>query len=119
MKFNTIIFVSLLILANYTFAMQKAVATAQCPTLNCVRKNIDAIDTKLITLIGQRLAYVKRAGELKKNIKSIHDPAREAKILHTVGQQAENAGYPAAIAIAIFKTILAQANVYERQFHQE
>lgn len=90
---------------------------SKCQTLECVRNNIDNVDKQIIALIGDRLTYVKRAGELKKHTVSVHDQARENKILQTAGQQAENVGYSASIASAVFKTILAQSNIYEKQFH--
>lgn len=90
---------------------------SDCQTLECVRNNIDNVDKQIIALIGDRLTYVKRAGELKKHTASVHDQARENKILQTVSQQAENAGYPGSIASAVFKTILTQSNIYEKQFH--
>ena len=88
-----------------------------CQTLICVRKNIDVIDTKIVKLIGFRLTYVRRAGELKKNTASIHDQARENKVLKKVTYQAEKAGYSGSIASAIFKTILLQSNIYEKKIH--
>src|SRR5262245_59811430 len=110
---NKIIFITIFfIMANISFA--SVTPADKCATLQCVRKNIDSIDQKLVKLIGERLTYVKRAGELKKNAKSIHDQSRENKILKSVGKQAQQTGYPATIAIAIFKTILAQANIYEK-----
>jgi isochorismate pyruvate lyase len=87
-----------------------------CKTLKCVRGNIDALDKKIVRLLGHRLAYVKRAGELKKNKKLVYDPVRENKILEKVGGQAIKEGYPAIIAEEIFKTILFQSTAFEQNF---
>ncbi len=95
-----------------------SVTSANCPTLTCVRQHIDNIDQQIVKLLGQRLAYVKRAGELKAQQKSIHDQAREDTILQTVAQQAKANGYPSEIAVNVFKTILAQANIYERRINK-
>lgn len=89
----------------------------QCKDLVCVRKNINQIDSQIVNLLGQRLQYVKRAGELKKKVKSVHDQARENVILSTVGKQAQQQGYPATIAQNVFSTILQQANIYEKKYH--
>lgn len=89
----------------------------QCSTLTCVRNNIDEIDRNIVELIGQRLQYVKRAGELKKPTQAVHDSSREEMILSHVTKQAEQLGYPGSIAANIFKEILIQANIYEKQFH--
>jgi len=68
-----------------------------------------------VKLIGKRLAYVKRAGELKKNINSVHDQKRENSILASVARQAEQEGYSGSIAKAIFETILKESNRYEKK----
>lgn len=91
--------------------------TSNCQTLSCVRKEIDVIDKQIVELIGKRLAYVKMAGELKKNRKIIHDCAREHEILQQAKEQAESLGYPSDIAVEVFKTILVQSNSYERKYH--
>jgi cyclohexadienyl dehydratase len=90
----------------------------QCATLTCVREHIDSIDAQLVDLIGRRLSYVQRAGELKGSATAIHDQTREDKILKKVGLEAEKLGYPASIAQAVFRTILEQANQYEKNIHE-
>ena len=45
------------------------------------RRQIDALDEQLFTLIAQRMALVRKVGHLKGSIgKSIADPVREAMI---------------------------------------
>lgn len=98
---------------------EKQITPAQdCQSLQCVRNNIDIVDDKIVVLIGQRLAYVRRAGELKKNQFTIHDSAREKKILHKVELKAKQQGYPSEIAIDVFKTLLASSNRYEQKYHR-
>jgi isochorismate pyruvate lyase len=125
MKFIKIIMASVaLTVAASSFAqmnthkyMNRVVPARHCKNLTCVRDNIDSINAKIVRLLGERLQYVKRAGELKKNVKSVHDQKRENEILHSVSMQAKKLGYPGSVAVAVFKTILAQSNVYEKQFH--
>ncbi len=110
------IFVTCSILATSTYATEKCNENAtQCTSLIEVRESIDVIDAQLVKLIGKRLAYVKKAGEIKSGSVSVHDQSRENKILKRVGLLAEQQGYSAEIAEAIFKTILQQANLYEIQ----
>ena len=88
----------------------------KCSNLTCVRECIDSIDAQIVNLIGQRLSYVKRAGEIKgKNI-PIHDQKRENQILEKVGFLAEKQGYPAELAKSIYKTILETSNHYELEY---
>ena len=83
-----------------------------CSDLNCVRNNIDKIDTEIIKLIGLRLSYVEKAGKLKPT-KKIHDQARENQIILKVTNLAIKEGYPGTIAAEIYKTLLIQMNNYE------
>jgi isochorismate pyruvate lyase len=93
----------------------KIIPATNCATLICVRSNIDIIDSEIVKLIGSRLAYVKRAGELKKGKQGIHDQVRENQIILKVAQLASKEGYPGFIAAEVYKTLLAQANIYEQQ----
>lgn len=85
-----------------------------CQSLICVRNNIDIIDSQIVKLIGLRLTYVKRAGELKKGKQPIHDQVRENQIILKVSQLATKMGYPGSIAAEIYKTLLIQTNTYEK-----
>ena len=108
-------YTTMLLLASLLPITVLATPAQNCKTLSCVRKNIDIIDQQMVKLIGQRLTYVKRAGELKGHKIPVYDPAREKVILDTVGQQAEKQGYPASIAQDVFKTILNQSRTYEEK----
>lgn len=103
----------------FLFLMYSSLAWAtsaeNCQTLSCVRAGIDAIDQHIVVLISERLAYVKKAAELKQqDKKAVHDAAREQNILTSVSLQAQQLGYDGKIAQAIFKTILYQSNQYEK-----
>jgi chorismate mutase len=93
-------------------------AAERCSNLDCVRQNIDVIDSQLVLLLGQRLAYVKRAGELKGPQRPVHDQARESVILNKVIQEADFIGYPSYFVRAVFITILAQSNIFEQRFNR-
>lgn len=93
-------------------------AADQCQNLQCVRANLDNIDSKMIALLGERLAYVQRAGQLKGRSQSTHDRGRELAIFDKVTQQAQQIGYPPEIARIVFGTILFQSNLYEQRTRQ-
>lgn len=105
-------------LSFLSFSLSYAQAqSSQCQSLHCVRVGIDQINAKIVTLLGQRLRYVARAGELKGRKHPVHDPKREAIILQAVMQQAKEQDYPPQIAKAVFKTILQQSVQYEKRFN--
>lgn len=115
MKKIIYVFIFFLLLTSQAFACDAPSLTTpkNCQNLPCVRKNIDTIDAEIVDLIGTRLQYVKRAGELKKSKMSVHDQAREDEILLKVSQMAMKEGYPPSIATEIYKTLLKQTNQYE------
>lgn len=86
-----------------------------CSDLICVRNNIDLIDADIVRLIGLRLMYVERAGELKKGKMATHDQARENQIILKVTKLAEKEGYESSIIIEVYKTLLTQTNIYEKK----
>lgn len=106
------------VLASAVSGDKKLVSPNDCSNLLCVRNNIDIIDADIVRLIGLRLTYVKRAGELKGK-QPIHDQKREEQIILKVTQLASKAGYPGSIAAEVYKTILAQANIYEQQVQRK
>jgi len=57
---------ALAILAISSCNVFASTSAESCATLQCVRNNIDQINSQIVSLLGQRLNYVKRAGELKK-----------------------------------------------------
>ncbi len=104
----------LFVMSNTVNAAEKCDNKAEkCSNLTCVRNCIDSIDSQIVTLIGKRLAYVKRAGEIKNGTIPIHDQKRENQILKKVCLLAEKQGYSGDIAKSIYKTILEQSNYYE------
>lgn len=121
-------FLSALLMFSYTVLAQSPEpapsmaqfnqAAEQCQDLKCVRDNIDAVDSQIVTLLGQRLAYVKRAGELKGPDISVRDRSREAAIMSKVTAEAQAVGYSPFVARSVFTTILLQSTVYEQQFHK-
>jgi len=75
--------------------------------LSELRKRIDALDNELLTLLNQRMSYVKDVGELKRSQKTvIYRPEREKQILDRLNKL--NDGLLSRSAIeAIFLEIFA------------
>lgn len=56
--------------------------TNQLMTLDSLRQHIDALDDQLLTLLNQRMEYVRQVGELKRTTNAIiYRPEREKQIL--------------------------------------
>jgi chorismate mutase/prephenate dehydratase len=76
-------------------------------TLDELRQNINRIDDELLTLLNQRMEYVKQVGHLKQSDgSSIYRPERERQIIERLANKSEGALTKNAIE-AIFMEIFA------------
>ena len=58
------------------------------PTLAALRREIDQIDRRLVTLLNQRAALAKQVGELKgQNGDAVYAPQREEEVLAHIGER--------------------------------
>lgn len=81
--------------------------------LDQLREQIDAVDNELIKLLNQRMEYVKKVGELKRNDNSaIYRPEREKAIVDRLEANSNGILNRAAIE-AIFFEIFAVSRNYE------
>ncbi len=74
--------------------------------LTRIRKNIDDLDSMIITLLAKRADLVSAAGQLKKNEQGVRDPKRVEQVIEKVRGRAEAAGLDPAIAEEIYRTMI-------------
>lgn len=74
--------------------------------LEQLRKQIDGLDLRIVSLLGKRMEMVKQIGMLKKrkNLKS-HDGKRWHQVLDRVIQTADKIGLPREMAENIYTVI--------------
>jgi isochorismate pyruvate lyase len=84
-----------------------------CHTMADVRRNIDALDERIVPLIAERSAYVAQAARIKQNVDQIVDKARIEFIIERVRAQARNAGAPEAIVEAAYRAMIAASIDFE------
>lgn len=88
------------------------------PEIDWLRGQIDAIDHQLLALIHQRLDVVLRVGDKKREKGfAVYDPAREAKMLDGLAQEAQ-APLDAEAVRQVFSTLIAHCRRIESQ-HME
>ncbi len=71
-----------------------------------IRKNIDDLDSMIITLLAKRADFVSAAGRLKKNEQGVRDSKRAEEVIRNVRGKAEGKGLDPAVAEEIYRTIL-------------
>ena len=74
--------------------------------LTRIRKNIDDLDSMIITLLAKRADFVSAAGRLKKSEQGVCDPKRVNQVLRNVRERAAGKGLDPALAEEVYRTII-------------
>lgn len=84
------------------------------PSLEQLRKDIDAVDTKLLELFRERMALVHQVGELKasEQVKCVIRPGREASMVRKLIKAAADI-FPARIVYTLWRGIIAASTLKE------
>jgi len=85
-----------------------------CRTMADVRRNIDALDDRIVALVAERSAYVAQAARIKQSAGEIVDNARIEFIIDRVRAQARAAGAPEAVLEAAYRAMIAASIDFER-----
>ena len=78
----------------------------ECQTLEEVRVEIDKLDDKLVTLIGQRNNLIKQAAKFKNTTEEVKAPERIAEIIARVRHQALTMGMSANLLEEIYTIMI-------------
>ena len=85
-----------------------------CRSMADVRRNIDALDDRIVALVAERSAYVAQAARIKQSAGEIVDNARIEFIVDRVRAQARAAGAPEAVLEAAYRAMIAASIDFER-----
>jgi isochorismate pyruvate lyase len=78
-----------------------------CLDINDVRRNIDAIDKALVSLIAKRGAYVKQASEFKSTTAEVEAPKRVEQVIQKVTEIARNEGANIKVVQSVWRTMIS------------
>ena len=84
-----------------------------CRSMADVRRNIDALDDRIVALVAERSAYVAQAARIKQSAGDIVDNARIEFIVDRVRAQARAAGAPEAVLEAAYRAMIAASIDFE------
>jgi isochorismate pyruvate lyase len=90
-------------------------APENCHSMAQLRAAIDALDRDLVSLLARRQAYIERAAILKQERGTVRDDARVEQVIAQVLAAAEQAGLSAAVAEAVWRTLIEQSIRHELQ----
>ncbi|NDP64670.1 chorismate mutase [Polaromonas sp.] len=84
-----------------------------CDTMADVRRNIDALDTRIVALMAERSGYIAEAARIKQNADQVHDQARIDFIVNRVTAMAKAQGAPEAIIEAAYRAMIDASIEFE------
>lgn len=86
--------------------------------LTKLRKEIDVIDERLISLLKQRMEVVRQVGEVKKKNgeKFFIRSAREADMVRALIKKA-GSDLPESLVVDVWRKLITAANMYEQPLH--
>ena len=87
---------------------------AHCDTMLDVRRNIDALDQRIVALMAERSGYVAQAARIKQDANLVHDQARIDFIVARVSAMAAEQGAPAVVIEAAFRAMIDAFIEFER-----
>ena len=85
-----------------------------CHTMGDVRRNIDALDARIVALMAERSGYVAQAARIKQNANQVHDQARIDFIVERVKAMATEQGAPEAVIEAAYRALIDASIEFER-----
>lgn len=100
-----------------TLSCHYETAKEQCQDISCIRENIDRINDKILKLLAERTAYVKRAGDLKsKTTKIAEDRPRVAAQELKLIERSIELGLPLEISLSAFRAIVENSILFQQEY---
>lgn len=94
-------------------ATETRLAADTCTTMAEVRSGVDAVDRALMTLLGQRFAYMRAAARIKPTRDAVRDEARKAQVIANARASARAADIPEAAIADIWDRLVEASIAYE------
>ena len=84
-----------------------------CHTMADVRRNIDALDERIVALIAERSGYMTQAACIKQSADQVHDQARIDFIVQRVTVMAREQGAPESVIQAAYRAMIDASIEFE------
>ncbi len=95
--------------------MTEPLDPAHCTTMAEVRAGVDALDRRLIALLGERFRYMAAAARIKPEREMVRDEPRKAQVIANACAAARQAGVPPEIVAALWEILVEGSIAYELQ----
>lgn len=88
-------------------------APLPCPEMEDIRRDIDALDKKLVALLAERQALIEAAGKVKPARDTVRDEARIEEVIALVKKEAARTGLAEEIAEPVWRQLIESSIAYE------
>jgi isochorismate pyruvate lyase len=79
---------------------------ADCASLDEIREGMDAIDRQIVSLMAERVSYVREAAKFKTSSTGVAAPERVAAVLKTRRDWAESAGLDGDLIETLYRQLV-------------
>ncbi|ARS29019.1 chorismate mutase [Sphingomonas sp. KC8] len=93
--------------------MSETLSAAACTTMAEVRAAIDALDERIVTLLGERMRYMDAAARIKPTRGAVRDEPRKAQVIENAAAVAERVGFPVELVRALYEQLVEGSIAYE------
>lgn len=93
--------------------MPDIVPAAICTTMTEVRAAIDALDERIVTLLGERMRYMDAAARIKPTRGAVRDEPRKAAVIDHAAEVAARVDFPPDLARALYEMLVEGSIAYE------
>ena len=88
-------------------------APLPCPEMETIRRDIDALDKRLVALLAERQQLIEAAGKVKPARDTVRDEARIEEVVALVKKQAAKVGLAEEIAEPVWRQLIESSIAYE------
>ena len=88
-------------------------APLPCPEMKTIRRDIDALDKKLVALLADRQKLIEAAGKVKPSRDTVRDAARIEEVVALVKKEAAKVGLAEEIAEPVWRQLIESSIAYE------
>ena len=86
---------------------------AAAANMDEVRASIDAIDREMVALLGRRMRWIERAGQIKPNRDSVRDEWRKQDVHAKVRAEASKHDFPQALLRDVYEVLMEGSIAHE------
>ncbi|AHE57489.1 hypothetical protein NX02_29635 [Sphingomonas sanxanigenens DSM 19645 = NX02] len=93
--------------------MADIIPAQACTTMQEVRAGVDALDARIVALLGERMRYMEAAARIKPTRDAVRDEPRKAAVIDHAAAVAAAVDFPPALVRDIYEVLVEGSIAYE------